>query len=320
LPSVDPAELADALGQGFQQATAEKVYRLLGILRELQSQRSTKDCFTLKGGTALNVFHWSDVPRLSVDIDLMATGFPAASAGSSEHDEVVERITRLVSRLGYEVTPEPSPAACSLTCGYRNGLGSPDRISIDLDLLNRQTLLPTTDRSGPRLFGADGLDFPVVAQAELLGQKLTAVAYRAAPRDLFDMNRMLLARWHELPRARACYLAYSFLQDHEWYRLAYPTLLKVPYRPNQLEDVLRGSEHAPDLPSIRMVAKNSLEGTGLSYTHPTAAEEVSRRELLGGDLAAFADIAGELDPGRRTTLSRHPGLAWRLQQASAGSP
>jgi predicted nucleotidyltransferase component of viral defense system len=73
LPSVDPAELSDALSQGFQQATAEKVYRLLGILRELQSQHSTRDCFTLKGGTALNVFHWREVPRLSVDIDLMAT-------------------------------------------------------------------------------------------------------------------------------------------------------------------------------------------------------------------------------------------------------
>ncbi len=313
--TVEPAELSEALSEGFQQGTAEKVYRLLGILRELQSQRSTRGRFTLKGGTALNVFHWSAIPRLSVDIDLMATGFPSASAGTRNHDEVVESVVRLTSRLDYRVTSDPSPAACTLTCEYRNSLSSPDQIQIDLDLLNRQTILPTTRRQGPRLFHAEGLEFPVVAEAELLGQKLTAVAYRAAPRDLFDMNRMLSAGWHLLPRARACYLAYSFLQDHEWYRLAYPSRLAVPYRPSRLSDVLRGNEVAPDLDSIRKMANDSLRSTTPSFTRATGPEEACRRRLLTGDLTAFADLVGEPDPDRRELLSRHPGLAWRLLQA-----
>jgi predicted nucleotidyltransferase component of viral defense system len=81
---VDPADLADALAEGFPQATAEKVLRLLGVLRETQAVRSTRGRFTLKGGTALNVFHSPRVPRLSVDLDLMATGFPGAAAGTAE--------------------------------------------------------------------------------------------------------------------------------------------------------------------------------------------------------------------------------------------
>ncbi len=81
---VDLADLAAARSQGFEQATAEKVVRLLGILREVQSLGSTMDRFTLKGGTALNVFHFPEVPRLSVDLDLMVTGWPAASPESDE--------------------------------------------------------------------------------------------------------------------------------------------------------------------------------------------------------------------------------------------
>ncbi len=76
---VDPADLSKALSEGLPPATAEKVWRLLGILRELQARPATRGRFTLKGGTALNIFHWPKVPRLSVDLDLMATGYPNAA-------------------------------------------------------------------------------------------------------------------------------------------------------------------------------------------------------------------------------------------------
>jgi predicted nucleotidyltransferase component of viral defense system len=316
LVDVDPTELSTALSQGFDQATGEKVVRLLGILRELQARGSTVDRFTLKGGTALNVFHFPEVPRLSVDLDLMATGFPGASPRTVERREVVLTLRELVEALGYGVEDEPEEAGVALTCTYRNGLGSPDRVKIDLDLLNRMTLLPPIPRAAPALFGGDDLKFPVVSEPELLGQKLTAVAYRAAPRDLFDMHIMLRAGWHRKVGARAMYLAYSFLQDEEWYRLAYPVRLRVPYRPTQLRDVLRGEEPAPSLERIRQVAKDTLEGSNPSFSSATEREEGLRRKLLKGDVTAFADLIEEEDEARRAALAKHPGLAWRLQQAA----
>lgn len=81
---VDPADISKALSEGLPPATAEKVWRLLGILRELQARPATRGRFTLKGGTALNIFHWPKVPRLSVDLDLMATGYPNAAPRTSE--------------------------------------------------------------------------------------------------------------------------------------------------------------------------------------------------------------------------------------------
>ncbi len=313
---VDPADLSAALSEGFEPATAEKVVRLLGILREVQALGSTKDRFTLKGGTALNVFHFPKAPRLSVDLDLMVTGCPNASPGSRERRQVLQDLRGLIEGLDYAISERTEHAGVTMSCSYRNSLGSPDRIKIDVDLLNRMTLIGSTSRDGPVLFAADDLNFPVVSESELLGQKLTAVAYRAAPRDLFDMYIMLKAGWHRNPSARAMYLAYSFLQDEEWYRLSYPVRLKVRYEPVQLADVLRGEDPAPALESIREIADLSLERARPSFTCATDKEHALRRALLGGDLNAFADIAGQHDSARRATLAKHPGLAWRLQQAA----
>jgi predicted nucleotidyltransferase component of viral defense system len=312
---VEVSDLADALGEGFSRATAEKVHRLLGILREIQIVRSTAGRFTLKGGTALNVFRSSKIPRLSVDLDLMATGFPDAVAGTPERDRVVDLAESVVRGLGYRVTSTDSPAACTLECRYRNLLGTGDQLKIDLDILNRETLLPSQMLPGPKLFFADDVRFPVLGEAELLGQKLVAVAYRAHPRDLYDMYQMLLAGWAQRPHARAMYLAYSFLQDHDWYRLDYPARLDVEYRPRLLEDVLREKDSAPSLAEIRTVARDALHRATPPFTRATPEEQVLRTMLLQGVKVAFADLIGELDARRRKALAEHPGLAWRLEQA-----
>ncbi len=249
----------------------------------------------------------------------MVTGFPGASPASAERGQVLQTLRRLLQGLDYVVTEMPEQAGTTMSCSYRNSLGSPDRIKIDLDLPNRMTLLPSISRVGPALFAADDLSFPVVSEPELLGQKLTAVAYRAAPRDLFDMDLMLNARWQGNPSARAMYLAYSFLQDKEWYRLSYPVQLKVPYKPAQLRDVLRGEESAPSLASIRETAKRALDGADPPFTTATDREQAFRQAVLAGDRRAFSDIAGQHDRARRAVLATHPGLAWRLQQAGRPS-
>lgn len=314
--TVQQADIRDALTEGFQQVTAEKVHRLLGILREIQGLRETKGRFTLKGGTALNVFHWPKSPRLSVDIDLMATGFPHASPGSLERETAVTLVEGIAVRLGYKVEKKPADAGLTLWMHYHNSLGSPDQVKIDLDLLNRMTLLPPVPRAGPALFHGDDFTFPVVTEEELMGQKLAAVAYRAAPRDLFDMYLMVMAEWQTKLRSRSMYLAYSFLDDHEWYRLDYPVRLKVEYRPNQLEDVLRSTDQPPTLEKIREVAAGGLGEREPPFTRATPEEQLLREKLLHGDRSAFATIAGEMDGTRAKAIEEHPGLAWRLKQAN----
>jgi predicted nucleotidyltransferase component of viral defense system len=313
-----PGDLSLALSEGFQEATAEKVWRLIGVLRELQAYSSTKNRFVLKGGTALNVFHLPAIPRLSVDLDLMATGFKDAAPDTVARTELIGEILTILEKMGYDVQSSPSNAACTVYLSYRNALGSPDQIKLDLDLLNRMTLLPPEVGVGPPLFLAEDLEFPLAAQAELFGQKLTAVAYRAAPRDLFDMFLMLREGWHLKDRARGMYLAYSFLNDAEMVRLAYPTRLDVDYRPNDLLDVLRDRDAAPALEEIRASATSALSKSEPSFTQLTEHELELRKGLIRGDRNAFAALAGETSTGMQRALADHPGLSWRLMQSRGG--
>jgi predicted nucleotidyltransferase component of viral defense system len=313
---VEPNELSDALSEGFAPTTAEKVHRLLGVLRELQVVDETRNRLTLKGGTALNVFLSERVPRLSVDLDLMVTGFPGVSAKSPDLERIVGVIGKLSTGLGYSTRRTLTDAACTLRLAYKNHLGSVDQIKLDLDFLNRITLQSPVGRQGPGLFQADDFIFQVVAPPELLGQKLTAVAYRAAERDLFDMWRMLSMGWQTHEGARASYLAYSLIQDAEWRRLDYPIRLNVDYRSERLGDVLRVHEAPPTLEEIRTAAISGLEGARPSFTAATADEQGLRRRILHGDTTAFADLLRETDPHRRIDLSNHPALRWRLRQVA----
>ncbi len=262
----------------------------------------------------MNVFHLPDVPRLSVDIDLMVTGAPDASPRSPVRQGIIEAVRRVARAQDYQVeVVDTHTSGCKLYLRYRNSLGTWDQVKIDLDFLNRATLAPAVALAGPQVFDAGDLLVTTVSRAELFGSKLTTVAYRHHERDLYDMYRMLALDWHKQDRARALYLGYLFLQDHELYRLGYPMRLEVSYDREKLRDVLRESEDAPRLEDVRARARDTLGGAP-DYGQLQQDEKAFHEKLLQGDVTAFGGFCGEEDPARRTGLERHPGLLWRLKQ------
>lgn len=58
----------------YKPKNLEKVYQLLLVLEQFINVPYLKERLVLKGGTALNLFHFEPVPRLSVDIDLNYIG------------------------------------------------------------------------------------------------------------------------------------------------------------------------------------------------------------------------------------------------------
>lgn len=314
---VNPADLAEAVEDGFRQDTAEKVFRLLGILREIQARPEIRDNFTLKGGTALNIFHLPSIPRLSVDIDLVATGYPEASPGDQSRAQAIDAILEVAKDLDYHTSVDDSETSgCTIHCTYTNTLGNQDKIKVDLDFLNRKLLMLTQKLKGPAMFYADDVEFPMVAVPELVAQKLVAVCYRAHARDLYDMTLMLGDGWHKDPATRQMYLAYSFLVDHEWYRLDYLTKLeegKFDYHPKKLHDVVRANVDPPTLDEVRALAQAEL---GVEFTRPSDNEREYQARLMDGDSEAFADLLQETDPDRREYLETSPALAFRLSRIS----
>jgi predicted nucleotidyltransferase component of viral defense system len=237
-----------------------------------------EECFALKGGTAINLFY-REMPRLSVDIDLVFLPVKDRSESLAEIDAALERIrgrieatvpnaraqriagggggdTRVLARRGAaEVKIETSPVA-------RCVAHEPTRRSVSEAVENR--------------FGfAEAL---VVSFDDLFGGKLHAALDRQHPRDLYDIKLLYENEGltDALFRTFLVYVASSGRPPHE---LLNPTLapLDGPY---------------------------AAEFEGMTNVAVPLAELVEARTRL------IADIKGRLDePARRFLLSLHDAEA-----------
>ena len=104
------ALLREAAATGFQAEPLEKAARLLQILESIRSHPFLKNRLALKGGTALNLF-LSDVPRLSVDVDLNYTGASDRETMLLERPQVEQALQAVFGRLGLRVRRVPTEHA-----------------------------------------------------------------------------------------------------------------------------------------------------------------------------------------------------------------
>ena len=95
---------------GFRPVAVEKVMRLSGILRRLDSHPTTEGKWLLKGGTALNLLHL-DVPRMSVDIDLNYVGSVDRAGMIAERPGFEAALVSICEREGCTVKRTPSEHA-----------------------------------------------------------------------------------------------------------------------------------------------------------------------------------------------------------------
>ena len=84
---------------GYRQEMIEKVVWLISILNSIADDSFLKTKFVLKGGTALNLFHF-DLPRLSVDADLNYIGGVDREVMLQERPEVELRVKQIMQSLG----------------------------------------------------------------------------------------------------------------------------------------------------------------------------------------------------------------------------
>lgn len=166
--------------------------------------------FAMKGGTALNVF-LHDMPRLSVDIDLVLTDhvMPRDQALVTIKDElnaIAERLRRL--GLNSSLTKSTDGSETKLTVVHGNDHRTKVKIEINQNL--RGTLLPVQQmrltETARNMFACD-IDVPALAPEELYGGKIVAALDRQHPRDFFDVREMF-HRGHFGPAAVDCFVCY----------------------------------------------------------------------------------------------------------------
>jgi len=165
---------------------ADTVRLLLSVVPDVFRNES----LAMKGGTAINLFV-RDMPRLSVDIDLVFTpwAMPRKEALNLIAAEIESMRTRLTKR-GLDVR-----AVTAREFGDSKLLISDGdiQVKVEVNYVFRGTVLPVEKRplaqSTAEAFSTE-LSLPVLAIDELYGSKLVAACDRQHPRDLFDVSQL----------------------------------------------------------------------------------------------------------------------------------
>jgi len=160
------------------------------LLMRLLPIVAAEDCFALKGGTAINFFI-RDLPRLSVDIDLMYLplhGRPEALAGI---DAAMKRIEAkiLVDVPGSKVAQTVKEGAILRLIVSADATQVKIEISPVLrGVVKEPAILPVTEAVEDQFGFAETT---VVSFEDLYAGKLVAALDRQHPRDLFDVRDLL---------------------------------------------------------------------------------------------------------------------------------
>jgi hypothetical protein len=142
--------------------------------------------FGLKGGTAINLFI-RDLPRLSVDIDLVYLP-------SNERAEALREIHSGLERIANDIT---SSGIASVTQNFESAKlqisNGKAQVKVEVSLMMREILLPvnqmTISNTIQQHIGS--AEIQLLDFYEIFAGKLCAALDRQHPRDLFDVKMLL---------------------------------------------------------------------------------------------------------------------------------
>lgn len=165
------------------QAQVRLLMRLIPIV-------ARETCFALKGGTAINLFV-RDLPRLSVDIDLMYLPMHERSEALVEIDAAMKRIktSALADLRGARVTENVHDGAILRLLVMAEGTQVKIEVSPVLRGVVYEPFIAPVTEAVEEVFGF--AETNVVSFEDLFAGKLVAALDRQHPRDLFDVRGLL---------------------------------------------------------------------------------------------------------------------------------
>ena len=146
--------------------------------------------FALKGGTAINLF-WRDMPRLSIDLDLVFLDYtlPRQEALQRINEAIRHFVTRLKER-GFEAYAHAASNTGETKLFVRQGALE---VRVEANTVMRGTVHPprmaSLTQTAREMLQAD-IEVPVASFEDTYGGKLVAAMDRQHPRDLFDVMQL----------------------------------------------------------------------------------------------------------------------------------
>lgn len=203
-------------------AFSEQYRRQVALLLRVLPYVDAEDCFALKGGTAINLFV-RDLPRLSVDIDLVYLPVAPRPESLAAIDAAMKRIAEAI-RKGI---PGSTIAMSRMEDTVSKLTVRADNVQIKIEVtpVMRGTVY-APEKRGVSDTVDDEFGFAeiqVVSFADLYAGKLVAALDRQHPRDLFDV-RDLLANEGITDELRKAFLVYMISHDRPMFEVLRPVL------------------------------------------------------------------------------------------------
>jgi len=200
--------MSQAKSSGYKPEIFEKVYRLLDIFQQIMSVPFLQDRLVLKGGTALNLFCFEQLPRLSVDIDLNYIGALDREKMLEEKQVLMDAVHQIMLQNQFERHRSPMHhAGGKMVWFYPSLLGQRGSLEIDINFMYRQPLFPVLLKS-PNIQEYKSIKGPVLDIHELAAGKLSALFDRSASRDWFDAHYLLTQMPLDKPKLKLAFVTY----------------------------------------------------------------------------------------------------------------
>jgi len=276
-----------------------------------------KNRLVLKGGTALNLFYFDQIPRLSVDIDLNYIGQLNRADMMKERPLIHDAIQQIMLQNQYEQYRNPSHhAGDKMVWRYPSLLGQKGNLEIDLNYMYRQPLWPVQQQA-TKLITRSHVAFPVLDIHELAAGKLSALLTRTASRDLFDAHHLLTKCDLDNTKLRFAFVVYLGMTE-----LNPDTLSQalIQYDAIEIRNRLLPVSKQNTLPrspnEIRAWAEELAKNVKVSLgqiipLHENELDFISQIRNAGKINASLITDDIEL----QNIVNHHPALLWAAQRA-----
>jgi len=177
--------------------------------------------FALKGGTAINLF-MRDMPRLSVDLDLVFTDHSVPREQALQRiGEALRKAAARLNARGFQTRTQGAADATETKLLVRRG---PIEVKVEVNFVMRGTVNPVrmaalVPRAREVLLAE--LEIPVASLEDVYGGKLVAAMDRQHPRDLFDVMQLFS---HEgiTPGIRRAFVVYLASHNRPVHEVLFP--------------------------------------------------------------------------------------------------
>lgn len=260
-----------------------------------------EECFALKGGTAINLF-LNNLPRLSVDIDLVYLPVEAFDESQIEISNALMRIAKNLEKIIPKSKALLTKASDSLLAQKINLQFGRASVVIEPNFVIRGSLqkikqLPLCALA-QELFQKE-VNIPVLTKNENYAGKFCAALERQHPRDLFDV-KMFFEKSKMSDELMALFISYLLCSGRPIHEILFPTL----------KNISAAYEKDFKLMTPQMIPLNALWKARTQFIR---AIHLGLSDSHKAFLITFCEGRPDWDLLKVSAASEFPGIQWKLK-------